>query len=236
MLQFLRWMGLAFSLILAASLSGLITMRYAIKGTTVLMPDLVGQTVTEASTSLNARGLGVHVVGSRPQPGKAAGVIVSQEPIAGTPVKPNQMARVVINSGEKKESTPKVLGASLRVAQISILRAGRNVGDVSRIHLGQEGASEVVCQAPMPDEVMSSGDSVHILVNSGEQEVGYVMPDLIGRDVNEVIRLCERSGIRIESISYRSDAGFTIGQVLAQQPDRGHRLSGQTPMKIVVNR
>jgi eukaryotic-like serine/threonine-protein kinase len=211
-------------------------MRFAIKGTTVLVPVLMGQSAAEASSLLANRGLGMHVVGAKPQAGTAPGIILNQEPIAGTPVKPRQMVRVVISSGEKRDPTPKVIGASLRIAQNSILRAGRNIGDVSRIHLGSEGASEVLCQSPMPEEASIPNGLVHLLVNAGEEEPGYIMPDLIGHDVNEVIRLFESSGIRIESISYRSDSGFTIGQVLDQHPDRGHRLSRQISVKIVVSR
>jgi beta-lactam-binding protein with PASTA domain len=88
----------------------------------------------------------------------------------------------------------------------------------------------------MPEEPSITRGLVHLLVNAGEAEPGYVMPDLIGHDVNEAIRLFESSGIRFESISYRSDSGLTIGQVLDQHPDRGHHLSRQTPVKIVVSR
>lgn len=234
--RYLRLLGLALSLVLAAALSGFLAMRYAIRGTVVTVPNLVGATTSDASVSLQRAGLVMKILARKPNPGTPASAVLIQDPIAGTTVKAGQMVRVIVSSGARKDAVPNVVGSSLRVAQMTLARAGHALGDVCRIHYGAENASEIVRQSPSPEDVSVASATVHVLLNLGAREENYVMPEVVGRDINEAIRFFEKSGILIESVTYRENSGFAKGIILAQQPERGYRLSRQSSLKLEVSR
>jgi hypothetical protein len=232
----LRWGGLGLSLILAAALSGFIAMRYAIQGTVVIMPNLVGRPLGEAVDALNKVGLSLRVLARKSEPGKSANVILNQDPVSGMPVKANQTVRVIVSSADKKEAIPEVIGASLRVAQMTLMNSGYVVGDICRIHHGQENSLEIIDQGPSSNESRAEDVPIQLLLNLGAPEEGYLMPDFVGRDVNEAIQLFEKNRIRIETVSYRQNTGFVKGLVLAQLPERGHYLSRGTEVRFEVSR
>jgi serine/threonine-protein kinase len=60
------------------------------RGTTYLMPDLIGVNGDRAAEILRAHGFRVAVVGSTPYPGVAAGVVLRQNPQAGFQIGPGE--------------------------------------------------------------------------------------------------------------------------------------------------
>lgn len=60
------------------------------RGTTYVMPDLIGVNGDRAAELLRNRGFRVAVVGSNPYPGVAAGVVIRQSPQAGFQIGPGE--------------------------------------------------------------------------------------------------------------------------------------------------
>lgn len=60
------------------------------RGTTYVMPDLIGVNGDRAADILRSRGFRVAVVGSQPYPGVAAGVVIRQNPQAGFQISPGE--------------------------------------------------------------------------------------------------------------------------------------------------
>jgi beta-lactam-binding protein with PASTA domain len=116
------------------------------------------------------------------------------------------------------------------------MNSGYVVGDICRIHHGQENSLEIIDQGPSSNESRAEDVPIQLLLNLGAPEEGYLMPDFVGRDVNEAIQLFEKNRIRIETVSYRQNTGFVKGLVLAQLPERGHYLSRGTEVRFEVSR
>lgn len=60
------------------------------RGTTYVMPDLIGVNGDRAADVLRARGFRVAVVGSQPYPGVAAGIVIRQNPQGGFQIAPGE--------------------------------------------------------------------------------------------------------------------------------------------------
>ncbi len=73
----------------AASGVGLLVNRSE-RGTTYVMPDLIGVNGDRAADILRARGFRVAVVGSLPYPGVAAGIVIRQNPQGGFQIAPGE--------------------------------------------------------------------------------------------------------------------------------------------------
>jgi beta-lactam-binding protein with PASTA domain len=60
------------------------------RGTSYVMPDLIGVNGDRAADMLRGHGFRVAVVGSNPYPGVAAGVVIRQSPQAGFQIGPSE--------------------------------------------------------------------------------------------------------------------------------------------------
>src|SRR5258708_23222605 len=149
----LEWLGrmtlLGFILASAAFLSAITAMRIAIHGREVTMPNLVGINVSEASKSLQSRGLVLRVA-DRVYSDQPINAVVRQTPTSGLLMKVSQQAHVVLSLGQRQLQIPLLEGNSLRASRIELLRAGLQVGEVTAISMPDKPAYEVTIQPPRP--------------------------------------------------------------------------------------
>src|SRR5713101_5987532 len=106
---------LVFILASAAFLSAITAMRIAIHGREVTMPNLVGKSVTEATSLLRSRGLVLRVA-DRIYSELPINVVVRQTPLAGLLMKESQQAHVVLSLGQRQLQIPLLEGNSLRAS------------------------------------------------------------------------------------------------------------------------
>ena len=72
---------------------------------TVAVPNLIGQTRGEASSTLNAAGLQLGSVTEEPA-AQAAGTVIRSDPGAGTDVERNSQVNLVLSTGPTPSPTP----------------------------------------------------------------------------------------------------------------------------------
>ncbi len=134
---------LVFILASAAFLSAITAMRIAIHGREVTMPNLVGKSVTEATSLLRSRGLVLRVA-DRIYSELPINVVVRQTPLAGLLMKESQQAHVVLSLGQRQLQIPLLEGNSLRASRIELLRAGLQVGEVSALTMPDKPADRSI--------------------------------------------------------------------------------------------
>src|SRR5579872_4105861 len=86
-------------LIVAAILSALTAMRFAIRGREVVVPPLVGKTQAEAQKMLEDNGLLLKISSKRFSSEIPEGHIVDQIPPSGTHLKSNRSVKVLVSLG-----------------------------------------------------------------------------------------------------------------------------------------
>ena len=117
---------LVFILAAAAFLSAVTTMRFAIQGREVTMPNLVGKSSADAMAIVQGRGLQLKVV-DRVYGDLPANAVVRQSPPEGERMKVAQNAHVVLSLGQRQLQIPLLEGNSLRASRIELLRGGLQV-------------------------------------------------------------------------------------------------------------
>jgi serine/threonine-protein kinase len=230
--RLLRYALLAFVLASAAFLSAITTIRVAIRGRVVSMPDLVGRPLPEAQEILQAGGLQIRVA-DRTYNALPVNSVVRQSPAAGEQVKLSQTAHVVLSLGPQTISVPEVEGRSLRGARITLLESGLELGEVSRAYLPVPQADTVLAQEP-PKGAPAASPRVDVLVAAGERPVQYVMPTLTGLEQAAAERILSAAGVRPVRVTYVAESGSPAGTVIGQTPPRGSRFSGEGPVEISV--
>lgn len=183
-------------------------------------PRVVGLDVREAERLCRQSGLQLYEEASRHSEGVPRGQVLTQAPEANTPVKRGRSVRVLVSLGPQAVAVPDLRGLTLRAATLQLENAKLFLGSVSRVYSGT-GGPVVRATHPHSGAEVALGDSVDVLVASGETAAPFLMPDLVGRDVVEARSSIESSGFRVGRVTYRNERGVYPGTVLQQYPASG---------------
>ena len=230
--RLLRFGVLAFVLAAAAFLSAVTTIRVAIRGRVVSMPNVVGKPLAEAQTIVDAGGLQLRVA-DRMYNSLPLNAVVRQSPAPGEQVKLSQTAHVVLSLGPQTVTVPAVEGRSLRGARITLLESGMELGEVSTAYLPSPQPDTVLLQEPAKGTAAES-PRVDVLVAAGERPVYYVMPSLAGLEQAAAERLLATAGVRVTKVTYAAQVGSPQGTIVGQTPARGSRLAPEGPVELNV--
>ena len=155
----------------------------AVKGTTVQLvsslgpgtgaakvPNVVGQTQTNATNSLKSAGLSAKVL-SAPSDTVAAGVVSQQFPAAGTTAASGSEVAIVVSSGKAPTTSvpvPDLVGMTEADATAKLLSVGL-VADVKTTASSTVPVGTVGYQYPLAGQMALPATSVLVVVSSGPQ-------------------------------------------------------------------
>lgn len=191
----------ALAMLVVALLSAFITMRLAIHGREVKVPNLTGLTLTEASQQTRSRGLVLNLENRFYSPNTPPGRVLAQSPAPGVTVRRQWVVRVTESLGAQQVAIPDVLGQSERTASINIRRLGLELGAVA--HIAAPGPPGVVIgQTPAPNATGVDRPRVSLLLSEpegAESPQAIVMPSLAGLTLAGAAARAAAAGLRIVS-------------------------------------
>ena len=171
----------ALAMLAVALVSAFITMRLAIHGREVKVPNLAGLSLSDASKKASSMGLRLNLENRFYSPDVVPGTVLAQSPAAGTTVRREWAVRVTESLGPQQVAIPDVVGQSERAASVNVRRLSLDLGTVA--HLAAPGeAGMVLAQTPNANAVGVDRPRVSVLLSAAEeaQEEGFVMPSLSG--------------------------------------------------------
>jgi len=201
MRQFFRMLLLALVLLTVALVSALTAMRFAIHGSEVTIPNLVGMTPWQAERAVAASGLQVVVERQFYSPGIPEGKIMSQVPAPATKVKRGWAIRVAQSLGPQRVAIPDVTGESERVAELNIRRRGLDLGSVGEINLHEAPADQVVSQSPPANASGVSAPKISLLVSGGAGAAEFIMPNFVGQPLGSATLALQDAGLKVGRVS-----------------------------------
>ena len=194
----------------------------------VRVPDLTNLTLEQAEKHVAPQRLQISRAGERFDPSVPTGMIVSQDPPQGTPVRGRHRIMVVLSLGEEFSSVPALAGESQRAAAAMIDRVGLSPGGITRVYSDDVGEGLVMDSDPPVEAVSLRGAPVGVLLSAGAARETYVMPDLLGREVSGVRRQLEALGFHVVT----SPGVTAAGPVVFQDPSAGSRVSLETTVSL----
>ena len=166
------------------SLSG-----YTHHGESIIVPDLKGQNVDTLEAKLKAQLLNYLVIDSSFLQGKAAGVILDQDPDAGQKVKEGRKIYLTVTSDIPPPVVmPKLVDLNLAMAKEKLQKAGLRLGSVEyRPGLGKNLVLYQLYQdKEIPDGAkIPKGSKINLVLTDGIGETKVDVPNLIGRTLVE---------------------------------------------------
>ena len=189
----------------------------------VAVPDIVSQTLADATSQLAARHLSLVVSERDPNDEIPADTIVSQNPQPGSDVAPNSAVDVVVSSGAPTLDIPgvegRIAGDAVGVLQNAGLQPQLEYLVDASVPLGT-----VLKQNPESGTPAKKGSSVTLDV-----AVPGVVPDVAGRSAADAQAMLQNAGYKIGNTSYVQEG--PDGTVARTEPVSGSALRpGETVM------
>jgi serine/threonine-protein kinase len=208
--------------------------RIAIRSRDVVVPELAGQAVTEASQTLSPLGLSLRVAEDRrTDPKVPEGHIVGQEPRSGSITRRPRAIRVWLSAGARAPVVPDLVGSTERAAVLRLQGDGLNLLRTVEIRSADYPADTVVAQ--WPSAQVKAADVV-LLVNRSEHGATYVMPDVIGLDGSRAADLLRGWGFRASVVGSYPYPGIAPDIVLRQSPRAGFQVAPGDAISLEVSR
>src|SRR6266851_5398975 len=223
---------LIFILAAAAFLSAVTTMRFAIQGREVTMPNLVGKSSADSLAILQGRGLQLKVV-DRAYSDLPANAVARQTPLEGERMKVSQNAHVVLSLGPQNVTTPSLKGESLRVARIQLLQVGLQLGEVTTFTAPAALSDTILQQAPLPG-TRAASPRVDLLVAQGPPPASYIMPWLVGMSLPDADRLLSSAGLKLSKTTYVPSPQWPKSAITEQTPEPGSKITSDAAIEMVV--
>jgi len=206
------WMVLL--LVTVALVSALVTMRIAVHGREVEVPDVRGKTPGEAHRLAEERGLSTQTERQYYSPAVPEGRVLSQVPEPGSVVRRGWELRLALSLGPQRVTIPQMVGESQRAAAIVLQQHGLD-GSVAEIDLPGAIAGQVIGQDPPANAVDVAAPKVSLLVVQEASPDNYAMPGFVGRPLGSAM-------IAIK------DAGFSLGKVTIAPPAAAASIANPT--------
>ena len=144
----------------------------------LVVPDLRGEQVAVARTTLEEMGLMV-TEDMVPDDEIEAGLVAGTDPPAGETIERGAPITLLVSGGPANIAVPRVLERTLDEARTIIRQAGLEVGDVTFEASPTVPADVVMAQNPSAGVLVTAGSAVHLVVSAGTDAL--VVPDVVGR-------------------------------------------------------
>ncbi len=197
---------------------------------TVLVPVVTGDTVARAQERLVALGLTV-VQTEDWNKDVAAGMVASQDPVAGASIERGKPVTLSISRGAPRVNVPNMIGKTGTIAREEFVKLGLKFEVVEEFStIASTGV--VFDQQPRSGEVDTS-QSITIRVSRGRDQVK--VPRVVGMVAQIAQRTLEREGFRV-MVSDEPFTGVDPGIVFAQEPQADSAADRGASVQIRVRR
>jgi len=254
--------GLA--MLAVAVLGAYLSMRVAIHGREVAVPNLAGLSDEDAAAATKDQGLNLSIENRFYSSAVAPNHVLSQSPVAGARVRSGWQVRVTESLGPQTVSVPDVTGQTERPATLVLRRLQLDPGAIAHLPAPAP-AGIVLAQSPPPNSKGLNGPRVALLVSDDEtaaDDPAYVMPSLIGLSVSAASLRLATAGLHIASVQnpaapapdapapapaeppaehyttsfYPPKQAFSVAATIAaQSPAPGHRITAADPIRVTLS-
>jgi beta-lactam-binding protein with PASTA domain len=221
-------------LLMVAMVSAITTMRFAIHGREVAVPDFSGMPPAEAQRLAFKNGLTFSVERRFYSPKVAFGRVMSQVPDAGTLVRRGWQVRAAESLGPQRVAIPDLVGQSGRAAEINLRERGLEMGTQATAQIPSPTPGMVIAQDPPANAREISAPRVSVLVAAPPDPPAFVMPNFVGQPLALVSADIEKAGLHLGNLTVRPPAGSvgTAAPALGNTPPLSEQ-SGATATLIV---
>jgi beta-lactam-binding protein with PASTA domain len=178
---------------------------YTRHGVSVRVPDVERLPYARAERIVAEQGLQVLREAGQYNPNVERGLVVDQNPLPQTGVKPGRRVYLTVNAGTAPVvSVPDFNGISIREAKIRARALGLTVGAVQPDSIPARYPNTITRQVPAPGDSLKQGSFVRLWYSTGLGTDSVRVPNVVGRSVESARRRLLRHQLRSIVVESRS--------------------------------
>ncbi len=198
----------------------------------VTLPDFAGKKYTDVTNDSSYKFKFTEQQQS--DPSHAAGIVIKQNPKAGTTVKENASITLIVSSGPKQVTLPDLAGKTGEDAQTALAQLGLTA-KVAQIPDDNVDSGLVIRTDPVASTQVASGSSVTVYVSSGKAVQKVAVPNVIGETLDNAKVDITAKGLTVGQVTQKDDSGKDQGIVLETSPLNGVQLDKGSAVNLVVS-
>ena len=193
----------------SAKRGAVVTMIVSTGPVMINVPQITGLTQAAAESALKKAGLTPGQVSSAASSTIGVGVVISTNPVAGTPWPQYKPVAITVSAGPP---LPNLVGQMFQDAQAEAQQGGYQLDQQNASNSNQP-AGTIVGQSPAAGTPITQGEVVTVQVSTGPPEVA--IPNVVGETAADATAALEAAGFQV--------TGAGLGRVVGTSP------SGQAP-------
>jgi beta-lactam-binding protein with PASTA domain len=207
-----------------------------------MVPEVRGKELTEALLELQVKELYPRIQLRYSQSSLDKGLILEQEPRAGTIVKAGRRVRLVVSQGVMISKVENYVGRNIDEVKMDLQTLYSAFGGVPLLSLREpimydysaEAPGVILNQKPDPGTDISGPLTLEFIVSRGPENTIITVPQLTGLDLSQALELIGRLGINFE-FSLREIRGSERGEIVVfQSPPANSFMSIDSPVSLVM--
>lgn len=200
------------------------------------LPQVVGKSEYEAQEILEKCGMSLQIAGREFSANRPEGVVLSQLPEAGMPVKAGRSIKVIISAGVRVSEVPNVVGLPLQQAMLALQKSGFAVGEIYYTRADTLPPDAVVETIPTKGTPLPLNSKVSLAVSQAGEGGTIPMPQLIGIPLERARAILDSLGLGISEVTRKKDALYLPQTVLDQTPARNAPLMKGDMVRLTVSK
>jgi beta-lactam-binding protein with PASTA domain len=213
-----------------------------------LVPDLVGSTLSDATSKLEAAKLVIGSKNYQEDAEKPPDTVLSQSPSPDTHVKRGTAVDIVLAKRQALVEVPLLTGKSLDAAQTALQDRQLAVGNISREPKSDVAQDTVLDEFPKPGKNVDPGTAIDLVVAQAPAKPAATptpgpapsapqlvrVPNLVGMTLDQARPQLKSSGL-VWKATLQSKAGVDPGIVLSQDPAPGRQVQPGSRLDLTVS-
>jgi len=200
------------------------------------LPDVTEMSMAEARSLLIDNGFDIVVEKSVYDATYPESTVVQQNPAAYSRVKNGRRVYVTLSAGEKLVQIPHVIGKSERDAEFTLKQSGLLLGDVYYEYHDYHLRGVVSDQSIHASLEVTENTSIDITVSLGREPHRFLVPDVVGKSLEDARKIILKSGLEIGSISFVVKREYVPDTVIEQSLKSGSEVNQGSAIDLVVSR
>lgn len=202
----------------------------------VIVPEVTELPLAEAELALLKVGLNWQEGKKRFDDKVPANHVLSQSPKAGEKIKKTRLMVLDISLGQELEKIPDVIGLQEREARVELANSGFKASEqIIKQHNTEITEGYIIDQHPKPNQKATLGTEVQLIISLGPEPSYISMPNLIGKNLQEVRNIFEEYNLVIGDVSPDVSYEYFSGQVIHQEISVGEKVLQKTAIDLILS-
>lgn len=198
------------------------------------VPEVEGMLIDEAKRTVNVGGFD-YIIEYINDDVYSEGIVMSQAPKGGQMINSNIYVTLRVSLGPELFAVPDVVNISFNEAIAVIKEMGFEVGDVSQ-EVSDLPSEYIVRQDPKAGAETPIGEKINIWIATEADTTIPVMPNVIGRTLEEAIYLLDSIDISLDRIEVVPiDSGYDKDIVIYHEPDFDKVINDEDSIVLYVS-